>query len=115
RLSALAFAPCLLVALAAIALQRAEGGIASLPDVALAAFLVALALLANDADRARVGNGDASAPLPRLVVGELGAAIAHEINQPLGAILSNAEACDLLLEDGASPAELRAIMADIRR
>lgn len=116
RLSALAFAPCLLVALAAIALQRAEGGIASLPDVALAAFLVALALLANDTDRARVGNGDASAPLPRLVVvGELGAAIAHEINQPLGAILSNAEACDLLLEDGASPAELRAIMADIRR
>jgi len=115
RLSALAFTPCLVAALLAIALQRADG-VASLPAVALVAFLVALALLANEADRASAGSGDASAPLPRLVVvGELGAAIAHEINQPLGAILSNAEACDLLLQDDGSPAELRAIMADIRR
>jgi signal transduction histidine kinase len=50
------------------------------------------------------------------VAGELTAAIAHEINQPLGAILSNAEAADLILEGGAAdPAELRAILADIRR
>jgi FixJ family two-component response regulator/signal transduction histidine kinase len=48
--------------------------------------------------------------------GELTASIAHEINQPLGAILSNADAADLLLEGGVDrQAELRAILADIRR
>lgn len=48
--------------------------------------------------------------------GELTGAIAHEINQPLGAILSNADAGDLLLDSGADRrAELRAILADIRR
>ncbi|NEX22381.1 GHKL domain-containing protein [Thiorhodococcus mannitoliphagus] len=50
------------------------------------------------------------------VAGELTGAIAHEINQPLGAILSNADAADLLLaSDEDRRDELRAIMADIRR
>jgi signal transduction histidine kinase len=50
------------------------------------------------------------------MAGELTASIAHEINQPLGAILSNADAADLLIESGrVEPAELRAILADIRR
>jgi len=50
------------------------------------------------------------------VAGELTGAIAHEINQPLGAILSNADAADLLLASGADrPDELRAILADIRQ
>jgi len=50
------------------------------------------------------------------VAGELTASIAHEINQPLGAILSNADAADLILESGADRrTELRAILADIRR
>ena len=35
------------------------------------------------------------------VAGELTGSIAHEINQPLGAILSNADAADLILESGA--------------
>jgi PAS domain S-box-containing protein len=49
------------------------------------------------------------------LIGELTASIAHEINQPLGAILSNAEAAELLLES-ESPAldEIRRILADIR-
>jgi PAS domain S-box-containing protein len=47
-------------------------------------------------------------------LGELTASIAHEINQPLGAILSNAEAAEMLLETG-SKEELRAILADIRQ
>jgi signal transduction histidine kinase len=48
--------------------------------------------------------------------GELSASIAHEINQPLGAILSNADAADLLLDGGAErQVELRRILADIRR
>ncbi|OQC06327.1 ATP-binding protein [Candidatus Skiveiella danica] len=50
------------------------------------------------------------------VVGELTGAIAHEINQPLGAILSNAEAAEMILASGARrPDELRQILADIRR
>lgn len=50
------------------------------------------------------------------VAGELTAAIAHEINQPLGAILSNAETAELLLECGENRGdELRVILADIRR
>ena len=48
-------------------------------------------------------------------LGELAASIAHEINQPLGAILSNAEAAELLLESESPPVdELRRILVDIR-
>jgi PAS domain S-box-containing protein len=50
------------------------------------------------------------------VVGELTATIAHEINQPLGAILSNADAAEMLLESSFPPIEeLRKILADIRK
>ena len=50
------------------------------------------------------------------VMGQLAAAMAHELNQPLGAILSNAEAGELFLEQNP-PAlgELRDILADIRK
>ncbi len=50
------------------------------------------------------------------MVGQLASALAHEINQPLGAILRNAEAAELFLQD-ASPdlEEIRAILADIRK
>ena len=50
------------------------------------------------------------------VAGELTASIAHEINQPLGAILSNTDAADLLLQSGDDRRDLlRHILADIRR
>jgi signal transduction histidine kinase len=50
------------------------------------------------------------------IVGELTASIAHEINQPLGAILSNADAGEILLENPNPPLnEIRQILADIRR
>jgi signal transduction histidine kinase len=49
-------------------------------------------------------------------VGELTASISHEINQPLGAILANAEAAEMLLEaDDGNIEEVRRILADIRR
>ena len=50
------------------------------------------------------------------IMGQLASALAHEINQPLGAILRNAEAAELYLEN-ASPdlEEIRAILADIRK
>ena len=49
-------------------------------------------------------------------MGELAASVAHELNQPLGAILANAEAADLFLNQNP-PAldELRDILADIRK
>ncbi len=48
-------------------------------------------------------------------MGELAASLAHEINQPLGAILSNAEAAEILINQNP-PAldEVREILADIR-
>ncbi|MCE9612877.1 MAG: PAS domain-containing sensor histidine kinase [Lentisphaerae bacterium] len=50
------------------------------------------------------------------VLGQLSSALAHELNQPLGAILSNAEAAELFLRNGpAALDEVRAILADIRR
>ena len=50
------------------------------------------------------------------MMGQLASALAHEISQPLGAILRNAEAAELFLQD-ASPdlEEIRAIFADIRK
>ena len=49
-------------------------------------------------------------------MGELAASVAHELNQPLGAILANAEAAELFLNQNP-PAldELRDILTDIRK
>jgi signal transduction histidine kinase len=51
----------------------------------------------------------------RATVGELSAAIAHELNQPLGAILRNSEAAEVILER-ADPdiQELKEIVGDIK-
>jgi PAS domain S-box-containing protein len=50
------------------------------------------------------------------VIGELTASIAHEVNQPLGAILSNADAATMLMELPDPPLdEIREILSDIRR
>jgi signal transduction histidine kinase/ABC-type uncharacterized transport system substrate-binding protein len=47
-------------------------------------------------------------------VGELTTAIAHELNQPLGAILSNAEAAEMFLQmEPPALGEVRDILADI--
>lgn len=48
------------------------------------------------------------------VLGELTASLAHELNQPLGAILRNAETAEILLrQEPPDLQELRAIVADI--
>lgn len=50
------------------------------------------------------------------LIGELTASIAHEINQPLGAILSNAEAAEMMLSHATPPLDqVRAILSDIRK
>lgn len=48
-------------------------------------------------------------------LGQLAASLAHELGQPLGAILNNLEAAEILLRDdeSANAAELRAIVRDI--
>jgi C4-dicarboxylate-specific signal transduction histidine kinase len=48
--------------------------------------------------------------------GELSSSIAHELNQPLGTILTNAETAELIL-NSPSPdlSEIKEILADIRR
>ncbi len=50
------------------------------------------------------------------MMGQLATALTHELNQPLGAILRNAEAAEIYLQ-GERPnlAEVRAILTDIRR
>ena len=49
-------------------------------------------------------------------LGNLASSLAHELNQPLGAILRNAEAAELILRhDPLDHAEVLAILADIRR
>jgi PAS domain S-box-containing protein len=50
------------------------------------------------------------------IMGQLATSIAHELNQPLGAILLNAEAAALLLNQEPLPmGELRATLSDIRK
>lgn len=86
-------------------------------QAALILWLLAERLRRRRAEQAVARQRFALAHASRLAVaGELTASIAHEINQPLGAILSNAEAAELLLDDRADRRdELRAILADIRR
>ena len=48
-------------------------------------------------------------------MGELAASIAHEINQPVSAILSNVDAAEMMLQESSPPLdELRDVLADIR-
>jgi len=50
------------------------------------------------------------------VMGQISSALAHEINQPLGAILRNAEAAALFMQhDSPDLHEIRAILEDIRK
>jgi C4-dicarboxylate-specific signal transduction histidine kinase len=49
-------------------------------------------------------------------MGQLASSLAHELNQPLGAILRNAEAAELFLQEAAPDLdEVRAILVDIRK
>jgi PAS domain S-box-containing protein len=85
-------------------------------DVAGEPCLITIIRDVSDRKRAEEAN-DRLAHVSRLaVMGELTASIAHEINQPLGAILSNADAAELLLEQHPLPMEeLRHILDDIRK
>ncbi|MDM0011681.1 ATP-binding protein [Variovorax sp. J22P168] len=64
-----------------------------------------------------VQRGSELAHASRLAIaGELTASIAHEINQPLAAILANTEAAELMMKSGMQkPEVIGNILADIRR
>jgi PAS domain S-box-containing protein len=70
----------------------------------------------TDRKRAEEANQKLAHASRLAAMGELTASIAHEINQPLGAILANAEAAELLLEAGPGRLDdVRRILADIRK
>lgn len=92
--------------------------------LALSAFLIAVGMMTYelscaiaDVQAAAKRQQQELAHASRLsIVGELTASIAHEINQPLGAILSNAEAGEILLGHPNPPLdEIRQILEDVRR
>lgn len=67
-------------------------------------------------DEARRRRGELAQASRLAMAGELTASIAHEINQPLGAILANAGAAETLLRRGAADSgEMREIIADIKQ
>jgi PAS domain S-box-containing protein len=81
------------------------------------AFLgyVGSAMDITDRRRAEEANRDLAHVSRLALVGELTALLAHEVNQPLAAILSNADAAAILLRSDQPPLdEIREIIADIR-
>jgi signal transduction histidine kinase len=69
----------------------------------------------TDQKRAEETRQNLTHALRLAVVGELTAMIAHEVNQPLNAILNNSETAEGLLNSNALPVkEFRDILADIR-
>ena len=116
----------MVLAMSTVAVEAAlqGNGFPRIPLAAHCAILVVVVILAYelagvvvDADAASQRPQQGLAHASRLaIVGELTASLAHEINQPLGAILSNADAGEILLENPQPPLdEIRQIFADIRR
>ena len=102
-------------------------GALELPFLATPAFLITILVLAVELSRGFLLNRQTREELEDLrselaragrvtALGQLASALAHELSQPLSAILRNAEAAELHL-NGPSPDldELREIVADIRK
>jgi signal transduction histidine kinase len=93
--------------------------------VVLALETALIATLLRERRRRRIAEMDAHKHMVELArmnrrsaVGELSASIAHELAQPLGAILRNTEAAELLLQAAVVPpqlVEIKDIVADIGR
>jgi C4-dicarboxylate-specific signal transduction histidine kinase len=67
-------------------------------------------------DQARRQQSDLTHAARLVLVGEMTASIAHEVSQPLSAILSNADAAEMLLcAEPPALGEVRQILEDIRR
>ncbi|WP_371881346.1 ATP-binding protein [Caballeronia sp. S22] len=99
-----------------------RGTVVTLLGVLLAQSVTIAALLTQRRQRRRAEaeagerRNDLARAARLATVGELSASIAHEVGQPLGAILSNADAADLLLTSSpANAEEVHEILADVRR
>jgi signal transduction histidine kinase len=102
-------------------------GIAPLPLLVTPSFLVTMIVMAVELSRGFLLYRETRQELEELrseltragrvtALGQLATALAHELSQPLGAILRNAEAAEIHL-NSPSPdlEELRAIVSDIRK
>jgi signal transduction histidine kinase len=93
--------------------------------VAAGLLAQALTILALLLERRQHRRAEAEIELQRMelahvtrvsTMGQLASALTHELNQPLGAILRNAEAAELFLQSAPPNLdEVRAILTDIRR
>ena len=97
-------------------------------EILLAGMIIVLqaaliGVLLYEHRRRRVAEVESSQRMAQLAhlnrqttAGQLSASIAHELNQPLGAILSNTEAVELMLDSPVpNMEEIKAILADIKR
>lgn len=124
RGSVLAVGVGMAVVAAAVPLMLPQWGALEKVTLTLTTFLVIVGMMTYEL-AGTVADGRAAAKrqqqelahASRLsIVGELTASIAHEINQPLGAILSNVDAAEILLDRANPPLdEIRQILADVRR
>jgi signal transduction histidine kinase len=101
-------------------------GVADQPLLLTPAFLITIVVMALELSRRVIFSRRAEQELEELrgelarvgrltALGQLASALAHELSQPLGAILRNAEAAELHLNRAAPDvAELRAIVTDVR-
>ena len=87
----------------------------TLVDLRTIGEIIATAFVRKRTDAAMRRQLETLAHVNRVAsLGELAASLAHELNQPLAAILSNAEVAQHLLEGHDPPVEeLRAIIADV--
>jgi signal transduction histidine kinase len=83
----------------------------------LIAFLLHERHLRRDAEaEARTRMSELAHVNRQATAGELSSSIAHELNQPLGSILANAETAELMLKsENPDLAEIGEILADIKR
>ncbi|WP_368565206.1 sensor histidine kinase [Pseudoxanthomonas sp. UTMC 1351] len=115
---------CLVVVAAVAQLVLQQWGALETASLTLATFLITVGIMTYELG-GTVADGRAAAKRQRQelahasrlsIVGELTASIAHEINQPLGAILNNVDAGEILLDRAHPPLdEVRQILADVRR
>lgn len=107
--------------------QAAVLGLARLPVLGTVTFLVTIGVMAFELSRELVLSRQARSEAVELrdelartarvtALGQLASALAHELAQPLGAILRNAEAAEMQLEKPAPElTEIKAILGDIRK
>ena len=124
RKAAIVFAAVVLPAVASIALTQLVLFGVSIPYLDTPAFLVTLVVMAFELSRDVIVSNRSQLELAELrgnlaqvgrvsVIGQLGTALAHELNQPLGAILRNTDVAEMDLQtDKPDLEELRSIVAD---